>query len=138
MENNKKDMKSKDRIIFEAFKFFCLKPYDQVTFTDIEEATNLSRGAILYHFKAKENIFYWVIDTYVLATNSVSSIEVAKREKLQTFITTFIEGVKENKLQMEKWGIKNMNLALLNIDASAFTFYPNMQEKAKEWYDENS
>ncbi len=129
-------MKSKDRIIFEAFKLFCLKPYNQVTFADIEKATNLSRGAILYHFKTKENIFYNVIDKYVLNRNSIASIENTKRERLQTFILAFIEHLKRNKQQMKKWGIKNMNMALLNIESNAYTFYPQMQEKAAVWYDE--
>ncbi len=129
-------MKSKDRIIFEAFKLFCLKPYDQVIFSDIEKATNLSRGAILYHFKAKENIFNRVIEDYVLTSNSITSVEKEKRENLQIFITAFIERLKDAKLQMKKWGIKNMNEALLHIESSAYTFYPEMREKAAKWYDE--
>ncbi|PID57445.1 MAG: hypothetical protein CR986_08885 [Ignavibacteriae bacterium] len=128
-------MKSKDRIIFEAFKLFCLKPYNQVTFADIEKATNLSRGAILYHFKTKENIFYSVINKYVLNRNSIAFIEKTKRENLQTFILAFIELLKRNKRQMKKWGIKNMNMALLNIESSAYAFYPQMQEKAVVWHD---
>ncbi len=140
MQNNclkgKSIMKSKDRIIFEAFKLFCLKPYNQVTFADIEKATNLSRGAILYHFKSKENIFYNVIDTYVLNRNSIASIEQTKRENLHTFIPAFIENLKGNKQQMKKWGIKNMNMALLNIESNAYAFYPKMQEKAAKWHNE--
>lgn len=129
-------MKSKDRIIFEAFKLFCLKPYDQVTFADIEAVTNLSRGAILYHFKAKEIIFNRVIETYVLSTNSIAEIDVKKRTNLQEFINAFIEHLKGNKLQMKKWGIKNMNMGLLHIESSAYTFYPDMQDKARKWYNE--
>lgn len=129
-------MKSKDRIIFEAFKLFCQKPYDQVTFADMEVATNLSRGAILYHFKAKEIIFNRVIETYVLSTNSITGIDIKKRENLQEFIIAFLEHLKTNKLQMKKWGIRNMNMALLHIESSAYTFYPDMQDKAKKWYDE--
>lgn len=129
-------MKSKDRIIFEAFKLFCQKPYDQVTFADIEVATNLSRGAILYHFKAKEIIFNRVIETYVLSTNSITGIDIKKRENLQEFIIAFLEHLKTNKLQMKKWGIRNMNMALLHIESSAYTFYPDMQDKARKWYDE--
>lgn len=127
-------MKSKDRIIFEAFKLFCEKPYDQVTFADLEAATNLSRGAILYHFKAKENIFYRVIENYVLANNTITLINKEKRENLQEFIAEFIEQVKINKLEMKKWGIKNMNKALLHIESSAYAFYPEVKDKAEKWY----
>ncbi len=129
-------MKSKDRIIFEAFKLFCLKPYNQVTFADIEKATNLSRGAILYYFKAKENIFYRAIEDYILNGNSIKSIEEEKRKNLKLFIEAFIDFVRQNKLQMKKWGIKNMNMALLNIESNAYAFYPQMQEKTTVWNDE--
>ncbi|PIE86353.1 MAG: hypothetical protein CSA05_00870 [Bacteroidia bacterium] len=129
-------MKSKERIIFEAFKLFCLKPYNQVTFADIEKATNLSRGAILYHFKTKENIFYRVIEDYILNLNSIKSIEEEKRENLKLFIEAFIDFVKQNKLQMKKWGLKNMNLALLNIESNAYAFYPQMHEKSAVWHNE--
>lgn len=129
-------MKSKERIVFEAFKLFCLKPYDKVVFSDIEKATNLSRGAILYHFKAKENIFYRVVEDYVLNINSITSIEKEKRAHLQLFITAFVEQVKKTKSQMKTWGIKNMNEALLHIESSAYTFYPQMQERAKIWQDQ--
>lgn len=127
-------MKSKERIIFEAFKLFCEKPYDQVTFADIEAATSLSRGAILYHFKAKENIFNRVIETYVLSSSSITGIDIKMRENLHEFISAFIEHLKTNKLQMKKWGMKNLNLALLNVEVSAFSFYPDMQDKSKKWY----
>ena len=40
---------TKNRLLIEAFKLFAHKPYDRVTFADLEEVTGLSRGAILYH-----------------------------------------------------------------------------------------
>lgn len=48
---------TKDKLLIEAFKLFTSKPYDRVTFADLEQATGLSRGAILYHIKTKENLF---------------------------------------------------------------------------------
>ena len=35
---------------------------------------------------------------------------------------------------MKANGISNINLALLNIENSAFSFYPDMKDKASEWY----
>ena len=43
---------TKNRLLIEAFKLFAHKPYDRVTFADLEEVTGLSRGAILYHIKS--------------------------------------------------------------------------------------
>lgn len=126
-------MKTKDRLILEAFKLFCAKPYDQVTFSDLEKATSLSRGALLYHFSAKENIFLKVVDTFIFATHSITSIPTHERQNLFTFIISFVDKVKKEKQKMDELGMQNMNLALLNIETSAFTFYPDMQAKANEW-----
>ena len=52
---------TKNRLLIEAFKLFAHKPYDRVTFADLEEVTGLSRGAILYHIKTKENLFLNVV-----------------------------------------------------------------------------
>ena len=52
---------TKNRLLIEAFKLFAHKPYDRVTFADLEEVTGLSRGAILYHIKTKENLFLKLI-----------------------------------------------------------------------------
>ena len=41
---------SKQKILLESFKLFATKPFSDITFTDIEKVTGLSRGAILYHF----------------------------------------------------------------------------------------
>lgn len=48
---------TKDKLLIEAFKLFTSKPYDRVTFADLEQATGLSRGAILYHIKQRKFIF---------------------------------------------------------------------------------
>ena len=37
---------------------------------------------------------------------------------------------------MNELGLNNINLALLNIETSAYTFYPEMQKVAKKWFDE--
>ena len=41
---------------------FATKPFSDITFTDIEKVTGLSRGAILYHFKSKDEILASIID----------------------------------------------------------------------------
>ena len=53
---------SKQKILLESFKLFATKPFSDITFTDIEKVTGLSRGAILYHFKSKDEILASIID----------------------------------------------------------------------------
>lgn len=52
---------SKQKILLESFKLFATKPFSDITFTDIEKVTGLSRGAILYHFKSKDEILASII-----------------------------------------------------------------------------
>ncbi len=131
-----KKSKTKDMLLLEAYKLFTIKPYDQVTFTDLENATKLSRGAILYHIKNKENLFREVINAYVFERNSLHFLlENNPKIGLWSFILLFLEFCKQEKEEMKELGIQNINLAMFNVECAAFFFYPDMREIAKEWVD---
>jgi len=130
----KKASKTKERLLLEAFKLFASEPYDQVTFTDLEKTTKLSRGAILYHIKTKENLFREVIEKYVFDRNSLYKIwENDPKIKLQSFISVLLEGCKNYKSEMKELGVQNINLALFNVECTAFFFYPDMRDITKVW-----
>lgn len=129
--------KTKCAVLLEAFKQFATKPYDQVTFTELEASTGLSRGAILYHIKNKENLFRCVIDDYVLSKSILTTAYESeiKNYSLWNFIQKFIDLCIEDKNELREMGIQNPNLAMLTIEIAAFNNYPMMQEKAEEWYE---
>lgn len=128
--------KTKDRLLLEAYKLFASKPYDQVTFTDLEKATRLSRGAILYHVKNKDNLLREVVDQYILAPNSLHSILKDNPQiGLWNFILLFLESCKKLKGEMKDLEIHNVNLAMFNIECTAFFFFPHLRQIAKEWVD---
>lgn len=60
----KKDSKSKENIIKNAFILFLKKGFKQVTIKDIIEKTGLSKGAIYHHFASKEDIYKATLNTY--------------------------------------------------------------------------
>lgn len=124
---------TKSRLLTEAFKLFALKPYDRVTFADLEEATGLSRGAILYHVKTKENLFLDVVNKFIFERNSVSNIPEEFQSNLSLFITHFAESCQKEKNEMLNIGIPNVNNAMLNIEISAFYVLPEMREIANGW-----
>lgn len=64
MQFNKPIRKSRDLIVKEAFKLFLQKNLEKVTVPELEQATNLQRGTIFYHFKDKDAIFKEVIEQY--------------------------------------------------------------------------
>lgn len=127
---------TKEKLIIEAFKLFASKPYDQVTFADLEEVTHLSRGAILYHIKTKENLFNEVIHYFIFQTVSAASIKDRDKMTLRDFLMACVEECDKGVKRMAEIGITNINLAKLNIESQGFYFYPKMKEEAEKWEQE--
>lgn len=125
--------RTKERLIIEAFKLFASKPYDQVTFADLEKATNLSRGAILYYIKTKDNLFIEVMHYFIFHSISAASIKIEKDKTLKDFILACVEESTKEVQNMKDLGINNINLAKLNIESQGFYFYPKMKEEGINW-----
>lgn len=124
---------TKRRLLIEAFKLFALRPYDRVTLADLENATGLSRGAILYHIKTKENLFLNVVNKFVFERNGVSNLPEKFHSNLKLFITHFVESCQKEREELSDIGILNVNNAMLNIEISAFYILPEMREIANKW-----
>ena len=124
---------TKNFILLEAFKLFASKQYDQVTFDDLENATQLSRGAILYHVKNKDALFTEVVENFVL--NRISITQVYEDGiSLELLLSRFIQFCREEKKKNKQNGISNINMAILNIESSAYSFYEDMKKKSQEWH----
>ena len=124
---------TKDLILKESFKLFAWKRYEQVTVSDLERVTKLTRGAIFYYMKNKEHLFIEVLDKYMLIRNTP---QVDERMTLMLYIDLFIEQIKKSKKQMSSLGVKNMNFAYANIANQAIYYYPEFVKLAKEKEDE--
>lgn len=124
---------TKEKLIIEAFKLFASKPYDQVTFADLEKVTNLSRGAILYHVKTKENLFNEVIHYFIFHMATASSLQDRDEMTLKEFIIACLSECDKERKEMAEIGILNINIAKLNIESQGFYFYPQMKENAEKW-----
>jgi len=124
---------TKDLILNESFKLFAWKRYEQVTVSDLERVTKLTRGAIFYYVNNKEHLFTEVLDKYMLEINTP---QVDEQMTLMLFIDLFIEQIRESKKQMSLLGIKNMNFAYANISNQAKYYYPEFVKLAKETEDE--
>ena len=57
---------NRQRIVEAAEELFCRRGYNQTSFQDISEATNIPRGNFYYYFKTKEEILNAVIDARVV------------------------------------------------------------------------
>lgn len=112
---------SRQKIILEGFKLFTKKTFNDITFADLEEATGLSRGAILYHFKTKEQIFSEVSKKFITNDeNKLPAIDVQK--SLWENIENFVSIKKRQQDFFTSIGIININRAYIHIAINAMTF----------------
>lgn len=118
---------SKQKILIEAFKLFTAKSLSEITFSDLEKATGLSRGAILYHFKTKEQIFLTIVNQFVTSKrNNLPPIDTDKNlwRNIEDFVYT--------KRQLQEYftsiGIMNANRAFVYIAANAMAFSEEIVE----------
>ena len=125
---------TKELILKESFKLFAWKRYEQVTVSDLERVTKLTRGAIFYYMKNKEHLFIEVLDKYMLDRNTP---QVDGQMTLMLYIDLFIDQIKKSKKQMSLLGVKNMNFAYANIANQAISYYPEFVNLTKEKEDED-
>lgn len=121
-------------LLLEALKLFTSKPYDKVTYSDLENASGLSRGAILYHIKNKETLFRDVVKMFVFGNNTLTSLEEAERSSLIDTINNFVDRLAAEQKEWMQHGIDNINFALVNIQMSSYTLFPDSLSYAREWY----
>jgi len=119
---------TKDLILKESFKLFAGKRYEQVTVSDLERVTKLTRGAIFYYMKNKEHLFIEVLDKYML---NKTAPEIDRQTSLLLYIDLLIKQIEKTKKQMSLVGVKNMNFAYANIANQAIYYYPEFVKLAK-------
>ena len=119
---------SKQKIQIEAFKLFAAKSLNEITFSDLEKATGLSRGAILYHFKTKEQIFLTIVDQFVTSKkNNLPLIDTDKN--LWGNIEDFVNAKRLQQEYFTSIGILNINRAFVYIAANAMAFSEKIIEE---------
>ena len=57
---------TRDFIVERAFCLFLQRGYEGISIRDIQEAVELSKGAIYHYFRSKEEIFGEAMDRYLL------------------------------------------------------------------------
>jgi len=131
MSRNSGDI-TKKKLLFQSFVLFSTKPYDKVTFSDIEKATGLSRGAILYHFASKQEIFNAVVESSLINRSLFLDLPIKEKNPLENFILDFIKSCSVETKEMAKSGIKNINRAYYNIESQALYFYDQYDKLSRQ------
>ena len=123
---------TKRKLIFQAFVLFSKKPYDAVTFSDLEKMSGLTRGAIMYHIKTKQDMFNLVVESSLQSRYSILEIPLKEQDCLKNFILDFIHVCEKTAKAMAGLGIKNINLAHYNIENQSLYYYQNYDKLAKQ------
>jgi AcrR family transcriptional regulator len=94
-----KDKGTEERLYKEAYKLFISKPYELVTVRELEQAINMTRGAIFHYVRDKEHLFRNVIEKYYLKAQSIYSkvgMDILEKDiTLLQFIDIFITGMEK-------------------------------------------
>lgn len=124
--------KTKKRLVFQAFVLFAKKPYDAVTFSDLERVSGLTRGGIMYHMKSKQEMFNLIVEFSLKSRTAIIEIPLKEHNCLKNFIMDFINVCKKTVKAMANRGITNINLAHYNIENQALYYYNNFDKLAKQ------
>lgn len=131
MRRKNEDNENKKKILLESFKLFASKPFGEVSYSEIQKATGLSRGAILYHVQSKENLFNLVLHKLIFERNSISQFDT--HQKLWDNIVAYIEEREREQNEFKEMGIENINKAFINIECAGFYFQEKMHDLAVKW-----
>jgi AcrR family transcriptional regulator len=92
----------KEELFSAAFRLFILHGYDGVSFSDIEKATGMSRGAIFHYVDTKQDLFRQVVEMFVIDKQSIDmKIRYGKDTSLRDFIDAYIKGIKQTMKEVK-------------------------------------
>lgn len=80
-----KGIATRSKLLNDAFKLFSEKSYEKVSFSELEKASHISRGSMVYYFKNKEGLFLEMLKTMIFNKSSVKSVPTAYRQSLLSF-----------------------------------------------------
>ncbi len=126
---------TRKRLLTASLKLFTQKPYDKVTLREIEAATGLSRGALMYHVPNKETLFRDAVELFVFRNNTLTSLSEEDKTSLEMTIRKFVEMLEEEQRYWRNEGIESINYALVNVQMSYYNLYKESLVAAGEWYD---
>ena len=122
----------KEELFATTFRLFILHGYDGVSFSDIEKATGMSRGAIFHYVDTKQDLFRQVIKMFVIDKQSIDmKIKYGKDSSLHDFIDAYVKGVKRTMKEVKQLIGDDVSTALcsrayLNIIQQVASILPDL------------
>lgn len=97
-------LETRSRILHAALDIFCEKPYARVSIMEIAEAVNMSKGAVYWHFKSKDDLFIQLMNSVheTIKENFPSQVgEVNTLKDLRAYYKLLIAGPKDTELYVK-------------------------------------
>lgn len=128
----KKNTETYDKILWECFKLFLQKGYKEVTIPDMEEAIGMTRGAIFYYVKDKNELFNAVIDRFLLEKQNINNkLSENQETSLLRFIISYVEGINKTRQSFLPLSEnESLLFSYMNLTHSALLYYEGFKEKA--------
>ena len=125
-----------DKILRPAFKLFLTNNYESVSTPKLEQESGMTRCALFYKHKSKEELFRAVVDRYILDFLS-NDIAVPANVTLKAYIAAFLNALLKRMENMQALGIENVHRGFFNLMYEALKYYPNFDKQISLFF-ENS
>ena len=111
MKQEEKSFITKTKILDVAIKLFTEKGYNETTMLDILSQSGLSKGAVYHHFRSKNEILEYAMDSELQHVTRYlkelsESQELSATEKLNTLVDFFIGNDRIKNLSKSNWAEK--------------------------------
>lgn len=123
-----------DRILIPAFKLFMTYNYEKVSTSLLEQETGLTRGAIFYKLRTKEDIFKAVVDRFII---ELQSANVPVGNSLIDFIDRCLKRIDERMSHLTDLKLSNIHRAYFNLIYQALQFYPDFDKRITSIFQES-
>ena len=107
----KQGNQTRNKIIQSSNVLFYKRGFHQTAFSDIVNATGLSKGNITYHFKSKENILKAVVEQRTEQMQILFNSWEEQNSDAQFLLNCFIDFLLSDKSELSQFGCPNGTLA---------------------------
>ena len=125
----------KEHLYATVFKLFLMKRYDAVSITDIEKASGMTRGAIVYYGKDKKGLYHDVLRHYLVDSQNLD-FKLGRREfkSLSDFIEEYVRSCQEtmDRFHQIDLTIKNGSRAYMALILQVCDYFPDLHEQYLE------
>lgn len=124
----------KERIIYKALELYLIHGYENVSITDLQNALDMGRGSMYYHFKNKDEIFIEIVNRFFLNPKQEMlrmKDDIRVPDMIEALLRYF-RFLEENLMELEQRNINTSNVIMLLY--TAYHRFPALYRRAYRLY----